>query len=86
MTPGQITSWTRRVDGENGSALKQSYRDALTPPIPALNVHFILLDVSRAVLEGRLNVSISPDGSRVILNARARVDGRTTREPHRAAS
>jgi hypothetical protein len=46
--------------------LKQSYRDALISQIPALNVRFILLDVSRAVLEERLNVSISPDGSRAI--------------------
>src|SRR5271156_391582 len=32
------------------SALKQSYRDALTPQIPALNIRFILLEVSRQVL------------------------------------
>jgi gluconokinase len=36
------------------SALKASYRDVLTPQIPSLNIRFILLDVSRAVLEARL--------------------------------
>jgi len=36
------------------SALKQSYRDALTPQIPPLNIRFVLLDVSRPVLEQRL--------------------------------
>src|SRR6202046_1061651 len=36
------------------SALKQSYRDALTPQIPTLNIRFILLEVSRQVLEKRL--------------------------------
>ena len=36
------------------SALRQSYRDVLTPQIPPLNIRFILLDVSRAVLEDRL--------------------------------
>jgi gluconokinase len=34
--------------------LKQSYRDALTPQIPALNIRFILLEVSRQVLQERL--------------------------------
>jgi gluconokinase len=38
------------------SALKQSYRDQLTPQIPQLNIRFILLDVSRKVLEERLRV------------------------------
>jgi gluconokinase len=36
------------------SALKQSYRDVLTPQIPPLNLRFILLEVSRKVLEERL--------------------------------
>jgi gluconokinase len=36
------------------SALKQSYRDVLTPQIPPLNIRFILLDVSRKLLEERL--------------------------------
>jgi gluconokinase len=36
------------------SALKQSYRDVLTPQIPPLNIRFVLLDVSRPVLEQRL--------------------------------
>lgn len=36
------------------SALRQSYRDVLTPQIPPLNIRFILLDVSREVLEQRL--------------------------------
>ncbi len=36
------------------SALKQSYRDVLTPQIPPLNIRFIVLDVSRQVLEQRL--------------------------------
>src|ERR1700678_1000662 len=36
------------------SALKQSYRDMLTPQIPPVNIRFILLDVSRPVLEERL--------------------------------
>src|SRR5271156_3808488 len=36
------------------SALKQSYRDVLTPQIPPLNIRFMLLDVSRPVLEARL--------------------------------
>ena len=36
------------------SALKQSYRDVLTPQIPPLNLRFILLDVSRKTLEDRL--------------------------------
>ena len=36
------------------SALKQSYREALTPQIPAVNIRFILLEVPRAVLEERL--------------------------------
>jgi gluconokinase len=47
------------------SALRQSYRDVLTPQIPPLNIRFILLDVSRAVLEARLkarkNHYMSPD-------------------------
>jgi gluconokinase len=34
--------------------LKQSYRDALTPQIPSVNIRFILLDVSPPVLEERL--------------------------------
>ena len=36
------------------SALKQSYRDVLTPQIPPVNIRFILLDVSRPALEERL--------------------------------
>jgi gluconokinase len=36
------------------SALKAGYRDVLTPQIPSLNIRFILLDVSRQVLEDRL--------------------------------
>jgi gluconokinase len=36
------------------SALKQSYREELTPQIPAVNIRFILLDVPRAELEERL--------------------------------
>src|SRR5580698_8470555 len=36
------------------SALKQNYRDMLTPQIPPVNIRFILLDVSRPVLEERL--------------------------------
>jgi gluconokinase len=36
------------------SALKQSYRDELTPQIPSVNIRFILLEVSRPVLEQRL--------------------------------
>jgi gluconokinase len=36
------------------SALKQSYREMLTPQIPPVNIRFILLDVSPAVLEERL--------------------------------
>jgi len=36
------------------SALKQSYRDMLTPQIPLLNVRFVLLEVSRPILEERL--------------------------------
>jgi gluconokinase len=36
------------------SALKQSYRDVLTPQIPSVNIRFILLDVPRPVLEERL--------------------------------
>jgi len=36
------------------SALKQSYRDELTPQIPSVNIRFILLDVSRQELEERL--------------------------------
>jgi len=36
------------------SALKESYRDVLTPQIPPVNIRFILLDVSRPVLEERL--------------------------------
>jgi gluconokinase len=36
------------------SALKQSYRDVLTPQIPPLNMRFVLLDVSRPALEERL--------------------------------
>ena len=47
------------------SALKQSYRDVLTPQIPPLNIRFILLDVSRHVLEQRLaarkNHYMNPD-------------------------
>jgi gluconokinase len=37
------------------SALKKSYRDELTPQIPPVNLRFILLDVSRPVLEERLH-------------------------------
>ena len=36
------------------SALKTAYRDALTPQIPSVNIRFILLEVSRRVLEERL--------------------------------
>jgi gluconokinase len=36
------------------SALRASYRDILTPQIPPLNIRFILLEVSRSVLEDRL--------------------------------
>jgi gluconokinase len=36
------------------SALRQSYRDLLLEQIPPLNIRFILLDVSRQVLEQRL--------------------------------
>ena len=36
------------------SALKQSYRDMLTPQIPSVNIRFILLEVPRAQLEERL--------------------------------
>ena len=36
------------------SALKTAYRDALTPQIPSVNIRFILLEVSRKVLEERL--------------------------------
>ena len=36
------------------SALRASYRDVLTPQIPSLNIRFILLEVSREVLEQRL--------------------------------
>jgi gluconokinase len=47
------------------SALKQSYRDLLTPQIPPVNLLFILLDVSRPVLEerlqGRKNHYMSPE-------------------------
>jgi gluconokinase len=47
------------------SALKQSYRDVLTPQIPLLNIRFVLLDVSRSVLEQRLaarkNHYMNPD-------------------------
>lgn len=47
------------------SALKQSYRDVLTPQIPPLNIRFVLLDVSRPVLEQRLaarkNHYMNPD-------------------------
>jgi gluconokinase len=47
------------------SALKQSYRDVLTPQIPPLNIRFVLLDVSRQVLEQRLaarkNHYMNPD-------------------------
>jgi gluconokinase len=38
------------------SALKQSYRDVLIQQIPPLNIRFILLDVSREVLQERLRV------------------------------
>jgi gluconokinase len=37
------------------SALKKSYRDALTPQIPAVNLRFVLLNVPRPILEERLN-------------------------------
>jgi gluconokinase len=47
------------------SALKQSYRDILTPQIPPVNMLFILLNVSRPVLEerlkGRRNHYMSPE-------------------------
>ncbi|HTZ59126.1 MAG TPA: gluconokinase [Acidobacteriaceae bacterium] len=47
------------------SALKKSYRDELTPQIPAVNIRFILLDVPRPVLEERLrerkNHYMNPD-------------------------
>jgi len=36
------------------SALKSSYRATLSPQIPSVNLRFILLEVSRAVLEERL--------------------------------
>jgi gluconokinase len=36
------------------SALKKSYRDALTPQIPSVSIRFILLEVPRPVLEERL--------------------------------
>jgi gluconokinase len=36
------------------SALKKSYRDALTPQIPSVSIRFILLEVSRPALEERL--------------------------------
>ena len=36
------------------SALRADYRNVLTPQIPPLNIRFILLEVSRAVLEERL--------------------------------
>jgi gluconokinase len=36
------------------SALRQSYREVLTPQIPPVNIRFILLEVSRPVLEARL--------------------------------
>jgi gluconokinase len=36
------------------SALKASYRDMLTPQIPAVNIRFILLEVPRVELEERL--------------------------------
>jgi gluconokinase len=36
------------------SALKQSYRDMLTPQIPSVNIRFILLEVPRPELEERL--------------------------------
>ena len=37
------------------SALKQCYREMLTPQIPSVNIRFILLDVPYAVLEERLH-------------------------------
>ncbi|MGC2401269.1 MAG: gluconokinase [Acidobacteriaceae bacterium] len=47
------------------SALKKSYRDELTPQIPAVSLRFILLDVPRPVLEERLrarkNHYMNPD-------------------------
>jgi gluconokinase len=36
------------------SALKKSYRDELSPQIPAVSIRFILLEVSRPELEQRL--------------------------------
>src|SRR5271154_3924923 len=36
------------------SALKRCYREELTPQIPPVNIRFILLEVSRPVLEERL--------------------------------
>jgi gluconokinase len=38
------------------SALKETYREVLTPYIPPLNIRFILLEVTRPVLEHRLEV------------------------------
>jgi gluconokinase len=47
------------------SALKQSYREMLTPQIPPVVLRFILLEVSRPVLEerlkGRKNHYMNPD-------------------------
>jgi gluconokinase len=47
------------------SALKKSYRDALTPQIPSVSIRFILLEVSRPALEERLkerkNHYMNPD-------------------------
>jgi gluconokinase len=47
------------------SALKKSYRDELTPQIPAVNIRFILLNVPRPLLEERLrarkNHYMNPD-------------------------
>jgi gluconokinase len=50
------------------SALKQSYRDVLTPQIPPLNIRFMLLDVPRPVelLQSQLDtLEITPDLTRV---------------------
>jgi len=47
------------------SALKQSYREMLSPQIPSVNIRFILLDVPQLVLEerlkGRKNHYMNPD-------------------------
>jgi gluconokinase len=51
-----LLGWYR--SGKSGvmacSALKQSYRDELSAGIPATELHFVLLEVSREVLQQRL--------------------------------